>query len=94
MNYQQLRDFALQCSLEHHLCNVDELLPTKTPDEVLEIVGEADDSVIIYEPYEYLPTDDLVESIEDLRGVYVVNFMHVLNQVNGAEWVINFKAGV
>lgn len=96
MNYQELRDFALRCSLEHHLCNVDELLPTKTPDEILEMVDNKDEAIIPWEPFDHFffyEEGSLASEIEDMRGVYMFNFMHVLNQVNGDEWVINFKAG-
>lgn len=91
MNYKELQDYALLCSLEHHLCNLDEL--TETPDEILERVEAQDEDIIIYEPYEFIETSDLVESIEDMRGVHLYNFMHVLKEVNGEEWVANFKNG-
>jgi hypothetical protein len=93
MNYQELRDYALQCSLEHHLCNVDDLLEEgKTLNEIMAMVEEADNTtVVIYEPYEYYESSSLVESIEDMRGVNLHEFMHVLRQVNGDEWSANFK---
>ena len=93
MNYQELRDYALQCSLEHHLCNVDDLLTEgKTLNEIMAMIDEPDNTtVVVYEPYEYYEADSLVGAIEDMRGVNVYNFMHVLTQVNGQEWAINFK---
>lgn len=93
MNYQELRDYALQASLEHHLCNVDDLLEEgKTLNEIMAMVEEADNTaVVIYEPYEYYESSSLVESIEDMRGVKVFEFMHVLRQVNGEEWADTFK---
>ena len=101
MNYQELRDYALQCSLEHHLCNVDELLTEgKTLDDIMQMVEGVDDVVVlpanyerivVWEPYEYYEPSSLVEAIEDMRGVNVHNFMHVLTQVNGQQWAINFK---
>ena len=93
MNYQELRDYALQCSLEHHLCNVDDLLEEgKTLNEIMAMVEEADNTtVVIYEPYEYYESSSLVESIEDMRGVNLHEFMHVLRQVNGDEWSAKFK---
>ena len=54
MNYEQLRDYSLQCSLEHHLCNVEELMEAgKTPDDILDMVEAGDEALIIYEAYEY-----------------------------------------
>ncbi len=88
MNHKQLRDFALQCSLEHHLCNVDELLEEgKTLGEILEMVEQNRDDVVIWEPFEYYEPASLVEAIEDLRGVYYYNFKQVLKMANGDEWV-------
>ena len=103
MNYQELRDYALQCSLEHHLCNVDELLAEgKTLDDIMQMVEGVDDDgmvisppnyegVEVWEPYQYYEPSSLAEAIEDMRGVNVYNFMHVLAQVNGQEWAIDFK---
>lgn len=92
MNYQQLQDYALQCALEHHLCDMDDLAG-KTPDEVLAMVEEGDVTIVIYEPYEFYEPSSLAEAIEDLRGSHLYNFMEVLTQVNGADWVANFKEG-
>jgi len=95
MNYQELRDYALQCSLEHHLCNVNELLPAKTLDEILEMVDNKDEAIIPWEPFDHFffyEDGSLASEIEDMRGVNVYNFMHVLTQVNGQQWAINFKS--
>lgn len=93
MNYQQLRDYALQCSLEHHLCNVEELLDQgKTLDEIMEMVEESDNTnVVIYEPYEYYESESLLNAIEDARGAKVHEFMEVLTRVNGEDWTTKFK---
>lgn len=100
MNYQELRDYALQCSLDHHLCNVDELLTEgKTLDDIMQMVEGVDNDgifpfhyeIMIAEAYEYYEPSSLAEAIDDMRGVNVYNFMHVLAQVNGQEWAINFK---
>ena len=101
MNYQELRDYALQISLEHHLCNVDELLTEgKTLADIMQMIGEVNgvvlpfgsyQGIVVWEPYEYYEPSSLAEAIEDMRGVNVYNFMHVLGQVNGAEWLTNFK---
>ena len=94
MNYQQLRDYALQCSLEHHLCNIEGLTEAgKTPDDILEMVEAGDEALIIYEAYEYYEPSSLANSIEDLRGANLYNFTSVLRQVNGEEWFSNFKEG-
>lgn len=92
MNYQQLRDFALQCSLEHHLHDAEELAKEKTPYEILETISSGGEFIPM-EPYEFYDAESVVNSIEDMRGVNVWQFMQVLKQINGAEWVINFKAG-
>jgi hypothetical protein len=93
MKYQQLRDYALQCSLEHHLCNVEDLLTEgKTLEEIMAMVEEPDNTdVVIYEPYEYYESSSLLEAIEDARGVKVHEFMDVLTKVNGEEWATNYK---
>jgi hypothetical protein len=93
MKYQELRDYALQCSLEHHLCNVGDLLNEgKTLDEIMAMVEESDNTgVVIYEPYEHYESSSLLEAIEDARGVKVHEFMQVLTRVNGEEWATNYK---
>jgi len=103
MNYQELRDYALQCSLEHHLCNTDDLLASGwTLTDIMQMVERVNDDVSAISPpiylgievselYEYYEPSSLAEAIEDMRGVNVYNFMHVLTQVNGQEWAINFK---
>ena len=94
MNYQQLRDYALQCSLEHHLCNVTELMQEgKTPDEILAMVEEGNDTIVVYEPYDWCSEEELVDEIESARGVNVYNFLFVLRQVNSQEWLTKFKGG-
>ena len=103
MDYQELRDYALQCSLEHHLCNVDELLEEgKTLDEIMQMVEGVDhngivifpfhwEDVVVWEPYEYYEPSSLAESISDMRGANLFKHLHVLEMVNGKEWVNNFK---
>lgn len=93
MNYQQVRDYALQCSLEHHLCNVEELLDEgKTLDEIMSMVEESDNTgVVVYEPYEHYESESLLNAIEDVRGVKFHEFMDVLTRVNGVEWATKFK---
>ena len=95
MKYQELRDYALQCSLEHHLCNVEELIGEgKTPADILAMVEENDKSVTVWEAYEYYEPSSLAEAIEDMRGVYLYEFMEVLTRVNGEEWATNYKQEV
>ena len=93
MKYQQLRDYALQCSLEHHLSStVDELLNEgKTVGDILTMVEENNDDIIVYEPYEFYEPSSLAEAIEDMRGVYLYEFMQVLTKVNGEVWATNYK---
>jgi hypothetical protein len=92
MNYQELRDYALQCSIEHHLCNVEQLLDDgETIDTIMNLVETSRSALDIYFPYEHYETESLCESIEDMRGVKVYEFMHVLRQVNGEEWADTFK---
>ena len=106
MKYQELRDYALQCSLEHHLCNVEELIGEgKTPADILAMVEGVDDNgflilpiewenVEVAEAYEYYEPSSLAEAIEDMRGVYLYEFMEVLTRVNGEEWATNYKQEV
>jgi hypothetical protein len=104
MTYEELRDYALQCSLEHHLCNVEDLLNEgKTPADILSMVEGIDDDgiaphdykdVVVWEPYEYYNPSSLTEAIEDMRGVKVHEFMEVLTRVNGEEWATNYKEGL
>lgn len=93
MTYEELRDYAMQCSLEHHLCNVEELLDEgKTLTEILAMVEEHDNTdVVVWEPYEHYEASSLLEAIEDARGVKVHEFMQVLTKVNGEEWATNYK---
>jgi hypothetical protein len=92
MNYQELRDYALQCSIEHHLCNVSQLFDDgETIHTIMNLVENGSDAVDIYEPYQFEESSSLVESIEDMRGVNLYEFMHVLRLVNGDEWSANFK---
>ena len=92
MNYQELRDYALQCSIEHHLCNVSELLNDgETTATIMNLIENGSDAIDIWEPYQFDESSSLVESIEDMRGVKVFEFMHVLRQVNGEQWAATFK---
>ncbi len=92
MNYQELRDYALQCSIEHHLCNVEQLLNDgETVATIMNLIENGREAVDIWEPYEFHDTPSLVESIEDMRGVKLYELMHVLTQVNGEEWATAFK---
>ena len=93
MTYQELRDYALQCSLEHHLCNVEQLLNDgETLDTIMNLVENGQEALDIAEPYDlYVEASSLVESIEDRRGVNLHEFMHVLRQVNGEQWAATFK---
>ena len=92
--YKQLREYALLVSIEHHLCQVGDLIESgKSPDDILEMVAAGDDSIVIWEHYEYEDADDLVELIEDERGVNLYNFEHVLEQINGESWFAEFKGG-
>lgn len=93
-SYEQLREYALRCSLEHHLCNVDDLITDGlTPDDILALVEKGSNDVVVWEKYEYEPREDLVESIEGTRGVHLFNFNELLKEVNGHEWFNNFKEG-
>ena len=90
--HEQLRQYALMVSIEHHLCQVDELVDDgKSADDILQMVAAGDDSIVIWEHYEYEDADDLVELIEDERGVNLYNFEHVLEQINGESWFAEFK---
>jgi hypothetical protein len=90
--YEQLRQYALMVSIEHHLCQVDELVDDgKSADDILQMVAAGDDGIVIWEHYEYEDADDLVELIEDERGVNLYNFEHVLEQINGESWFAEFK---
>jgi hypothetical protein len=95
MTYEELREHALKCSLEHHLSStVEELLSEdKTVGDILIMVEENNDDIIVYEPYEFYEPSSLAEAIEDMRGVRLYEFMQVLTMVNGEEWAINFKEG-
>jgi predicted amino acid racemase len=90
--HQQLRDYALMVSIEHHLCQVDELVESgKSADDILQMVAAGDDTIVIWEHYEWEDANDLVELIEDERGVNLYNFEHVLEQTNGESWFADFK---
>jgi hypothetical protein len=95
MTYEELRDYALQCSLEHHLCNVEELVSQGWQGgEILTMVEQNSPMVTVWEPYEYYEPSSLAEAIEDMRGVKVHEFMEVLTRVNGTEWATNYKEGL
>lgn len=102
MNYNQLQDYALRCSLEHHLCNVEELLDEgKTLAEIMLMIEAPDEKgiilpvemegLVVWEPYEYYEPSSLAEAICDLRGVYYHQLMYVLGEVNGKDWVDTYK---
>jgi hypothetical protein len=79
-------------SIEHHLCQVDELVESgKSADDILQMVAAGDDTIVIWEHYEWEDANDLVELIEDERGVNLYNFEHVLEQTNGESWFADFK---
>jgi hypothetical protein len=90
--YKHLRDYALMVSIEHHLCEVEALVHGgKSADDILEMVIAGDDSLVIWEHYEYDEPEELADSIEDQRGINLYNYNHVLREINGEEWLINFK---
>jgi hypothetical protein len=94
MNYQQVQDYALLCSLEHHLCNVEELMDNGfILSDILALVEAGSNAPVIWEHYAYAPREDVVEMIEDARGVHLYNFMRLLTEVNGKEWATSFKEG-
>lgn len=93
-NYQFLQDYSLKCSLEHHLCNVEELIDEGlAPADILALVEAGSNDPVIWEHYEYEPREDVVESIEDARGVHLFNFSELLKEINGEQWFTNFKEG-
>jgi hypothetical protein len=100
-NYQFLQDYALKCSLEHHLCNVEELIDEGlAPADILALVEDgktnsAKDSpyALVYEQYEWSSHPELVNEIEDARGVHLFNFSELLKEINGEQWFTNFKEG-
>ena len=55
------------------------------------ILGE---DVEVAEAYEYYEPSSLAEASEDMRGVYLYEFMEVLTRVNGEEWATNYKQEV
>ena len=101
MNHTQLQDYALRCSLEHHLCNVEQLLDQgKTLDEILSCaettdftLANTDEGIVVWEPYEYYEPSSLAESICDLRGVYYHQLIYVLGKVNGEDWIDTYREG-
>jgi hypothetical protein len=91
-NYKQLQDYALMVSIEHHLCEVEALVDSgKSADDILEMVIQGDDTIVIWQHYEYDDPETLSESITDQRGINLYNYNHVLRQINGDEWFSNFK---
>ena len=93
-NYQFLQDYALKCSLEHHLCNVEDFIDDGlAPADILALVEAGSNDPVIWEHYEYEPREDVVESIEDARGVHLFNFSELLKEINGEQWFTNFKEG-
>ena len=90
--YQELRDYALMVSIEHHLCEVQALVDSgKSADDILEMVVQGDDTIVIWQHYEYDEPEELADSIADQRGINLYNYNHVLRQINGDEWFSNFK---
>ena len=93
-NYQFLQDYALKCSLEHHLCNVEDLLDDGlAPADILTLLEDGSNDPVVWEHYEYESREDLVTLIEDARGVHLFNFSELLKEINGEQWFTNFKEG-
>lgn len=98
-NYQFLQDYALKSSLEHHLCNVEELIDEGlAPADILSLVeigggDRLDIDAVVWEPFEYHSPSELVSEIEDARGVHLFNFSELLKEINGEQWFANFKEG-
>lgn len=62
-----------------------------TPNDILNLLEGGSNDPVIWDKYEYEPREDVVEMIEDARGVKVHEFMEVLTRVNGEEWATNYK---
>jgi hypothetical protein len=79
MNTEELNEFALRCSLEHYLCNVDELLDNGfTVENIWEMVDVGNESIIPWEPYEFYEPSSLAGLIGDMQSTNLNNFRIVL----------------
>lgn len=97
MNYQQLQDYALESALAHHLSNLDELMweaePQRTAEEVITMVDEGHPDVVAWEPFEFYEPQSLANLIGDSADSKFREYIHVLNEVVGVEWVADWKKG-
>jgi hypothetical protein len=92
MNYQELKNYSLLSALEDFLCDVEDHLDNgKDMQDILEMVESGDPTVIPWEPFEYYEPSSLANAIDTARNSYLRNHLHVLEMINGQEWVNNFK---
>ncbi len=91
MKYNELKDYALWCSLKHHLCNVEELLDKgKTFDEIMLMVEKNHQDVDVAGCGDYWKPSALAKAICNLGDVYCHQLIYVLRNINGDEWVDNY----
>ena len=79
MNHSELWNYALKCSLEHHLSNAHELFSMgkscRDIMSMLEKTGVMD--IVVWEPYENWDSDTLIAYIEDMGVALLTHFMEV-----------------
>ena len=76
MSPEEIQTEALGVALRFHLSDFPQHL---TPQEVLSTIGE-DDDIILWQPFEYWDTDDIVESILSLANDISSTFTQGENQ--------------
>lgn len=70
----KLEEYALRCSLMHHLS---EIPSNKTGQEILDMIatGESFDELTVWSPYEMDEPEELLEKIETMKDSFLQDFM-------------------
>lgn len=89
----ELREYSMKCSVEHHLCNVEELLDEgNSVNDILkmirndirrDILGDnrhGTPQFVVWEPYERLISADLYISIWNMEQSYYQQFLTLLGK--------------
>jgi hypothetical protein len=77
MTPQELNDFALTNALGYYLCDVPE---DKTPDEILEMLAEEDDSILVWEPFEHHDKSVIADLVDDMARSLRYQYDYVLSR--------------
>ena len=80
MNTAELDEYAMRSAIAFFTSHSPE---DWTTGEILEAIEQGNDSVVVWEPFEYWDTYSIVNSITDMKESLMVDFTHVIELTGG-----------